>query len=560
MAFLLTNNSGVAQTIEDLGNRTFPNGTVDFNLSDEFTASEIRGSQSLGALLDSGDITGKDTTYNIPGKNIITSAGLVLFGLLQNTDDIAEGSSNLYFTNGRVQTALGTLSLNDLGDVSTAGLVDGMTIISSGGSFGVQAIPLSVNTQTGVVVLDTDDIGEGSGNLYYTDARARAAISIAAGSTAYLGYNSGTGELSVTNLTITDVTVDSTETSLANFVSTYYTVGNEFQEGDTIVLTNATGGPEVWMHNGGTAVSTADFVSIDSPVPSDSYIRALISGTAPVSYDNGTGIISMAQVNGTTDGYLALGDWNTFNGKIGTINSLSPTAGNLDLGLDEILEQASTSTITTNFAVTTSGTIGFTTTGGASHDYAVTNATDIATLVLRSTSSSLQFGAGASVASITFDKTADIIVRDDINSKGLVYNADYSTNFTARSLPDVAWVQSEVAASDKKTWVWSGAVNSANATDTHLRGAGNVFTNQSPYIVPFACELTDITVSINGAESWTAEVRKNGTAVATIVVSAADKDKSTGLSVSFAADDEVSFYCSGTNINRPRIDAWFKET
>lgn len=35
----------------------------------------------------------------------------------------------------------------------------------------------SVNTQTGEVVLDTDDVAEGGANLYYTDARADARIS-----------------------------------------------------------------------------------------------------------------------------------------------------------------------------------------------------------------------------------------------------------------------------------------------------------------------------------------------------------------------------------------------
>ena len=42
--------------------------------------------------------------------------------------------------------------------------------ISAGGGGAVD----SVNTQTGVVVLDTDDIAEGSSNLYYTDTRVRA--------------------------------------------------------------------------------------------------------------------------------------------------------------------------------------------------------------------------------------------------------------------------------------------------------------------------------------------------------------------------------------------------
>mgnify|MGYP003631724234 CR=1 FL=1 len=37
----------------------------------------------------------------------------------------------------------------------------------------------SVNTQTGVVVLDTDDIAEGSTNLYYTEARVSANSAVA---------------------------------------------------------------------------------------------------------------------------------------------------------------------------------------------------------------------------------------------------------------------------------------------------------------------------------------------------------------------------------------------
>ena len=37
----------------------------------------------------------------------------------------------------------------------------------------------SVNTQTGVVVLDTDDISEGSTNLYYTNTRADGRIAAA---------------------------------------------------------------------------------------------------------------------------------------------------------------------------------------------------------------------------------------------------------------------------------------------------------------------------------------------------------------------------------------------
>lgn len=49
----------------------------------------------------------------------------------------------------------------------------------------------SVNGSTGVVVVGTDEITEGTGNLYYTDARARAAISAGTG----IAYNSTSGEI-----------------------------------------------------------------------------------------------------------------------------------------------------------------------------------------------------------------------------------------------------------------------------------------------------------------------------------------------------------------------------
>ena len=44
--------------------------------------------------------------------------------------------------------------------------------------------------------LDTDNLSEGSTNQYFTNARARTAISLASGET-NLSYNNSTGELSL---------------------------------------------------------------------------------------------------------------------------------------------------------------------------------------------------------------------------------------------------------------------------------------------------------------------------------------------------------------------------
>ena len=80
------------------------------------------------------------------------------------TTNLAEGT-NLYFTDTRVYTKV---KASLIAGINTSITFDDelqtITIASQGN---VQ----SVNGETGEVVLDTDDIGEGVTNLYYTDAR-----------------------------------------------------------------------------------------------------------------------------------------------------------------------------------------------------------------------------------------------------------------------------------------------------------------------------------------------------------------------------------------------------
>lgn len=57
----------------------------------------------------------------------------------------------------------------------------------------------SVNTQTGAVVLDTDDIAEGTTNLYYTDARADARIAAASVTDLSDVTNAGSGAIITTS-------------------------------------------------------------------------------------------------------------------------------------------------------------------------------------------------------------------------------------------------------------------------------------------------------------------------------------------------------------------------
>lgn len=58
----------------------------------------------------------------------------------------------------------------------------------------------------------------------------------------------------------------------------------------------------------------------------DAQARLAISATAPILYNNITGVISEAQSTATSSGYLINSDWINFNGKISTGNSLGSTS------------------------------------------------------------------------------------------------------------------------------------------------------------------------------------------------------------------------------------------
>lgn len=99
----------------------------------------------------------------------------------------------------------------------------------------------------------------------------------------------------------------------------------------------------------------------------------------------------------------------------------------------------------------------------------------------------------------------------------------------------------------------------ANVTNIYLQGPGQIPMNQSPYILPFDATLIAISISTNGAESWTAEVRESGVLVvgAFLTAVAVDSNYAT-YSINFNAGDKVQLYCNGTAILDPRINAVFK--
>jgi microcystin-dependent protein len=160
-------------------------GTVDTDYLIVSDNTAMGGTLSVTGTITgnlTGNVTGNLTgnvTGNVTGDVTGDVTGQVSDVSNHDTDDITEGSTNLYHTTARARAA-----------------------ISGSGS-------LSYNSTTGEMSFtqgNTDTVAEGSTNLYYTNARAKAAISVTdSGGDGSLAYNNTTGVVTYTGPSATEV-------------------------------------------------------------------------------------------------------------------------------------------------------------------------------------------------------------------------------------------------------------------------------------------------------------------------------------------------------------------
>lgn len=214
--------------------------------------TDARAKDSAAALLTTATMTNITITGTGNGGLTITAENGVADS---DTDDLAEGINNLYFTDARVKSvidaaitngtqtnivvtyddATNTLSFNaenGVADSTTDDLTEGVTNLYFTDQRAIDAVggsAVSTNTPNTVVKRDgngdfaagvitadlvgdvtgtvsdisnhnTDALAEGVTNVYYTDSRARAALSAGNGIT----YTSSTGEIEVDTTVIAD--------------------------------------------------------------------------------------------------------------------------------------------------------------------------------------------------------------------------------------------------------------------------------------------------------------------------------------------------------------------
>jgi len=149
---------------------------------------------------------------------------------------------------------------------------------------------------------------------------ANSVVGIAADSANYAELVTVNGEkqLKLKPLTITDVSVDTSATSLSGWITANYSNGDEKQEGDIIVLTAVSGRAQTFIHNGGTAGTDADWAEIEGADVSDAEVRAALSASSGVSYNSATGEFTANQ--GQIRGFFAAGSGLSYDDANGTFS------------------------------------------------------------------------------------------------------------------------------------------------------------------------------------------------------------------------------------------------
>lgn len=136
----------------------------------------------------------------------------------------------------------------------------------------------------------------------------------------------GSKQLKLKSLAVTDVSVDSTATSLTNWISSNYTNGDELQEGDMLILTNTEANrTETYIHNGGNAGTSADFTEIQGSDVSASEVRSLLSASSGVSYNSSTGVFTANQ--GQIRGFFSAGSGLGYDDANGVFSLTADTDG-----------------------------------------------------------------------------------------------------------------------------------------------------------------------------------------------------------------------------------------
>lgn len=243
---------------------------------------------TVAALIQNG--TGITWTYN--------DGAATLTGNFTGTTSVVPEGSNLYYTQGRFDSAFAAKSTTNLAEGTNLYFTEARG---------------NANFATNLAASDTDDLDEGVTNLYFSNSRARLALSVTAGTG--ISYNNTTGVFNLAaipnaSLTNSSITINSqsvalggsvtlTTTNIAEGTNLYWTNARFDSRFGTKTTTDLAEGTNLYytqarFNTAFAAKTTTDLAEGTNLYYTDARARLALSSSATgLSYANNSGVFSL---------------------------------------------------------------------------------------------------------------------------------------------------------------------------------------------------------------------------------------------------------------------------